>query len=54
VVAALGRCAAGLGEEPRRMLSGHRRSGDQWVFGQILIPREIGTIPVGDPFGILG
>ncbi|MGW5937107.1 MOSC domain-containing protein [Streptomyces celluloflavus] len=54
VIAAAGRCAAGRGEEPRRTLPGRRRSGDQWLFGQILIPREIGTIPVGDPFGILG
>ncbi|MFI9232786.1 MOSC domain-containing protein [Streptomyces rimosus] len=41
------------GKEPLRTLAGHRRFGDQLVFGQNLIPEGTGTLRVGDPFEVL-
>ncbi len=42
------------GKEPLRTLARHRRSGDQLIFGQNLVPEGTGTLRVGDPVRILG
>ncbi|UQA96733.1 MOSC domain-containing protein [Streptomyces halobius] len=42
------------GKEPLRTLARHRRFGDRLIFGQNLVPREVGTIRIGDRFEILG
>jgi uncharacterized protein YcbX len=41
------------GKEPLRTLARHRRSGNQVLFGQNLIPEHRGTLRVGDPLHIL-
>ncbi|MGR8011994.1 MOSC domain-containing protein [Streptomyces hypolithicus] len=41
------------GKEPLRTLARHRRSGDQLIFGQNLVPEGTGTLRVGDPVRIL-
>ncbi|MFF3768275.1 MOSC domain-containing protein [Streptomyces sp. NPDC001922] len=42
------------GKEPLRTLARHRRSGDQLVFGQNLVPEHTGTIRIGDPVEVTG
>ncbi|WP_434587678.1 MOSC domain-containing protein [Streptomyces sp. A5-4] len=41
------------GKEPLRTLARHRRTGDQLIFGQNLVPERTGTLRVGDPVEIL-
>ena len=42
------------GKEPLRTLARHRRSGDQLVFGQNLIPERTGRVRSGDLCEVLG
>lgn len=61
VVKPCGRCVvtttdqhtATRGKEPLRTLARHRRSGDQLVFGQNLIPEHTGRVRSGDSFEVL-
>ncbi|MET9514297.1 MOSC N-terminal beta barrel domain-containing protein [Streptomyces sp. NPDC002994] len=53
VVTTTNQRTAQRGKEPLRTLARHRRSGDQLLFGQNLVPEGTGTIRVGDPVKIL-